>query len=49
MVEYAMPASHKELLQAILQELVLARDPEATFIEPEPEPEPEPKPRTGFE
>lgn len=34
-MEYIMLESHLELLQAILMELVRARDPDATFIAPE--------------
>lgn len=31
-MEYIMPDSHLELLQAILVELVKARDPDAVFV-----------------
>ncbi len=35
-MEYTVPQSHKELLQAVLKELITARDTEATFKEYEP-------------
>lgn len=39
-----IPEGHKELLQAILRELALARDPEVTFTAPVAPVEPEAEP-----
>ena len=36
MTEYTIPQSHKVLLQLILEELILSRDEDATFVEFEP-------------
>jgi len=43
-MQYLVPLSHKDLLQAILMELVLKRDPDVQFSFEEVEPEPEPEP-----
>jgi hypothetical protein len=41
MKKYNIPSSHLELLQHILMELILARDPEATFVTVKVVPEPD--------
>lgn len=41
-MDYVIPTVPLEVQQAILKELILARDPEATFVAPEPELAPEP-------
>jgi hypothetical protein len=43
-MEHVLPKSHLELLQAILIELVLVRDPGATFEDPVVILQPEAKP-----
>ncbi len=43
-MEYVIPTVPLEVQQRILKELILARDPEATFSAPEQEPEPDPEP-----
>lgn len=44
MSKHTLPTSHLGILQAILKELILARDPDATFVQEKPAPEPEPEP-----
>lgn len=39
-MEHIRPQSHLKLLQAILEELIKQRDPDASFVDPEPEPPP---------
>lgn len=38
-MEHTVPQSHLGLLQAIFRELALARDPDATFVDPVVKPE----------
>lgn len=40
-MDYVIPTVPLEVQQAILRELILAMDPEATFVAPPVEPEPE--------
>lgn len=50
MAEHTIPGSHKGLLIAILQCLIMQADPEATFVDEKPEPDAAPAVREpGFD
>jgi len=47
-MEHTLATSHLGVLQQLVRELILARDPDATFVQEKPKPEPEPIARDGF-
>lgn len=47
-MDYILQTSHLGILQQIVRELILARDPDAYFIQKEPDPDPEVVEKDGF-
>jgi hypothetical protein len=47
-MEHILATSHLGILQQLVEELIKARDPDATFVQEKPEPAPEPVALDGF-